>query len=130
MAPYYRPCLKDVTPTYVVPVEPMYNTSITESESMKKFFNNLSGSTPVLQWKLSWKNLPDYKYWALAKKVHGCSGSYYKIAWKDVPDYIDTDYSGTTDASSVTVFFVQGSWSSSLNARSWDAEVIVEKEIP
>lgn len=120
--------LSGVTPTWVYPMEPQFHTIITQTESQKKNFLNLSGSTPVFKWKLVWEKMSDAKFWGLHKHFHDRGGGYAKFAWKDVPAYIDTDMDGTVDGSDVTVRYIAGSFKFSPNAHSWDAEVIVEKD--
>jgi len=121
--------LSGVTPTWVYPQAPEFHNIVTESESQKKNYINLSGSTPALRWKLIWKNLSDTKFWTLHKHYYDQRSGVTAFAWKDVPSYIDTDMDGTVDGSDVTVRYMNGSFSFTPNAKSWDAEVMVEKNI-
>lgn len=121
--------LSGVTPTWVTPLEPMFHNIVTESESQKKNFMNFSGSTPIFRYRLQWTNLSDTKFWTLHKHYYDQKGGYSKFVWKDVPTYIDTDMNGTVDGSDITVRYVDGSFSFKPNAKTWNAEVVVEKEV-
>ena len=121
--------LSGVTPTWVQPLEPMFHNIVTEAESQKKNFMNLSGSTPIVRYKLTWTNLSDTKFWLLHKHYYDQKGGYSKFACKDVPTYIDTDMNGTVDGTDVTVRYVDGSFTFTPNAKSWDVGVTVEKDV-
>jgi len=121
--------LSGVTPTWVIPLEPQFATTITPAESQKKNYANLSGSTPVYQWHLKWESLTDAKFWTLHAHYVTCKGGYDYFAWKDVPSYIDANHDGTVDGADVTVRYVAGSFKFDPLPHSWKAEAIFEERV-
>jgi len=109
-----------LTPNQVVELEPIYNNVITESESMKKEFLNLS-ATALQRYKLSFKALTTANKDVLIAHYKDQSGGYYPFSWSSVPSYIE---SGT----SITGRWVDGSLSISPAGTSrWSATIIIEK---
>ena len=120
--------LSGVTPTWIYPLEPQFITIISESEGMNKQYQSIS-DVPLLQWKLIWTNMSDTKFWLLHKHFYDQKGGYAKFIWKDVPSYIDTNMDGVPDGLDLTVRYIAGSFKFTPKSHSWDAEVIVEKDV-
>ena len=118
-----------VTPTWVVPYAPEFHTIVTQAESMRKCYANLSGSSPMYRYKLKWTEMTDGEFWQLHHHYYGCLGGYDSFIWKDVPSYIDADHDGTPDGDDMTGRWVEGSFKFSPNPRSWNAEVDFEEEV-
>lgn len=118
-----------VTPTWVIPYELEFHTIITQSETQKKNYQNLSGSTPVCRYKLKWTNLSDANFGILSAHYYARKGSGTSFQWKSVPAYIDTNHDGTPDGSDMYGRWIQGSFKFQPNAHSWDAEIDFEEEI-
>lgn len=121
--------LTSVTPTWMEPQEPEFHTIMTQSESMKKNYANLSGSTPILKWKCKWQGLSDTSYYLLYQHFYDNKGGYDSFAFKCVPSYIDTDEDGVPDGSAMTGRWVEGTFKTKLLPRSWDLEIVFEKAV-
>jgi len=118
-----------VTPTWVHPTEPEFHTITTLSENQKKNYIDLSGSTPVLKYKLLFEGLSDTDFWTLYNHYYSAKGGYDSFVWSSVPSYIDTDQDGTPDGSNITGRWVTGSFRFKPKANSWEAEIEFEKEV-
>jgi len=116
-----------LTPTAVVPVTPVFNTIISQSESMKKQYQNLSGNA-VFRYKLTFNALSETDFWTLYNHYHSCKGEYDSFSWTSVPSYIDTDQDGTPDGSNMTGHWVTNSLTfQPLAVGLWQAEIIFER---
>ena len=78
-----------LVPNEVIEIEPTYNNVITQSESMKKEFLNLS-STPLLQYKIKFSALTTANKDVLLAHYKDQSGGYYEFSWTSVPSYINS----------------------------------------
>ena len=121
--------LSGVTPSWVLPEEPQYYTLITQTESMKKHYTNLSGTSSVERFKLQWTRMTDATFAILKAFYHARKGGYESFTWHCVPSYIDTDADGTADGSDMTGRFVEGTFKFRPQAKFWEAEVTFEKEV-
>lgn len=78
-----------LVPNLVVPLEPIYNNVMPQSESMKKEYLNLS-ATPTEQFALTFKALTSANMATIRTHFKDNSGGYYPFTWKSVPSYIDS----------------------------------------
>jgi len=115
-------------PTWVIPFAPEFHNIITQSESMKKNYQNLS-SNPVMKFKLIFEKLGDTNFWTLHNHYYGRYGGYDSFSWQSVPSYIDTNQDGTPDGTDMTGRWVEGSFQFQPESRSWSAEIVFEKVI-
>ncbi len=109
-----------VTPTWVYPLEPQYHNVVTQAESMKKRYYNVSGSS-VAQYKLVFEGLSDAQHTTLKNHFNECKGGYDSFTWQTVPSYIGTDMVGR---------WVEGSFKEDPKSRHWECEIIFEVDIP
>lgn len=109
-----------LVPSLVVELDKVYNNVITESESMKQEFLNLS-ATPIERYELTYKALTSANKDTFLTHYKENSGGYYPFAWKSVPSYIGS-------GSNITGRWVDGSYSLTPvgNAR-WALKVVFEK---
>jgi len=118
-----------VTPTWVLPQEPEYYTLVTQTESMKKHYANLSGTSSVERFKLMWTRMTDANFAYLKGFYHDRKGGYESFTWHTVPAYIDTDADGVADGSDMDGRWVEGTFRFRPQAKFWEAEVVFEKEV-
>jgi len=116
--------LTTVTPTWVTPIGiDEYAIEITEAEDMKKEYYLLSNS-PNRQFNLHFIGLSDAEYAILLGQYRGVTGEYAAFDWYTVPSYID--------GGSGSGVSMHGRWVSQPkfkpNARSWNVEIIFEKD--
>lgn len=116
-------------PTWVIPKEPSYHLVVTESESQKKNFMNFSGSTPVYQYELEWKNITDDQYATILTHFQSTYGGYDSFLWDCVPSYIDGDHDGIADGTSMTGRWIKGSFDAKPEAHSWNVSLDFEEEV-
>jgi len=76
-------------PSEVIELDPIYNNVITESESMKKEFLNLS-ATPLQRYQLKFKALSTTDKDTLLTHYKGRYGGYDAFTWTSVPSYIES----------------------------------------
>ena len=108
-------------PQEVIELEPTYNNVITESESMKKEYLNLS-ATPIRRYRLLFKGLSNTDRETLLTHFEDQSGGYYQFTWQSVPSYIN-------GGSNITGRWVDGSFRSNpVGPVIWDCEVTFEKD--
>jgi hypothetical protein len=109
-------------PSVVEILEPAYNNVISQSESMKKEFLNISAA-PQEQYRLSFKALTNTEMATLRTHFKDNSGGYYPFAWKSVPSYIDS-------GANITGRWVQGSLKiPPVSGKYWAVEITFEKSI-
>jgi len=115
-------------PTWVDPLEPEYNTIITQTESMKKEYLNLSANATE-KFKLRYEGLSDANFKTLFDHYKGEYGGYAAFAWKNayIPSYIKTLLGITTG--DLTGRWVEKSFNFSPEPHSWTAEVVFEKQV-
>ena len=115
-------------PTWVYPDVPEYHNIETQSESMKKEYYNLS-STPVERFRLKFEGMSDANFKILFDHYKGRYGGYDEFAWLNayIPAYIKTLLGITTE--DLTGRWVNGSLKFDPKPKSWDAEVVFEKEV-
>ena len=110
-----------LAPSEVIELDPIYNNVITQSESMKKEFLNLS-ATPLLQYKLKFNVLTTANKNIVLAHYKDQSGGYYKFAWKSVPAYIGS-------GANITGRWVDGSLSfTPIGSKRWTTSIIFEKD--
>lgn len=112
-----------LTPNLVETLEPIYNNVITQSESMKKEFLNLS-ATPVERYKLVFTMLSNTDRDTLITHWKDNSGGYYPFAWASVPSYIGS-------GANITGRWVPDSLSmgSTINGQCWNVAMTFEKSV-
>lgn len=112
-------------PTWVFPEEVQYHTVITEAESQKKEYFNISGSTPVEQYKIVFSGVSDAGYnggTGILDHYNGQLGGYQYFTWTSVPSYI-------LGGSDVSGRWVEGSFKQTPRANSWDIEIMFERDL-
>ena len=111
-----------VTPTWVYPLEPKYHTVVTQSESMKKRFYSVSGSS-IAQFRLVFSGLTDGPHTTLKNHFNECKGGYDSFTWGTVPTYIDS-------GNDKTGRWVEGSFKEEVFAKHWECEIVFEVDVP
>ena len=117
-----------LVPTWVMPLAPEFHNIITQSESMKKNYQNLS-SDGLMKYKLVFEKLGDTNFWLLHNHYYDRLGGYDSFLWKSVPAWIDTDQDDLVDGTDMTGRWVEGSFQFQPESRSWSAEIVFEKVI-
>ena len=120
-----------LTPTKVIPLRPIYNNNITQSEGHAKQYQNLDGGVPEERFKLIFERMSDSDYLSLVAHYNECYGGYDNFSWTTVPSYIDTDRDGVADGSNMTGRWLDGSLSEPVvNAYDMgDIEIIFIKDV-
>lgn len=115
-----------LTPTWVYPEEPEYHNVITQSESQKKDYQNVS-TTSIEKFKLKFEGMSDANFKTLYDHQKGRYGGYDLFAWlnANIPAYIKTLLGITSENLSGRWIF--GTFKFTPKAHSWDAEIIFEK---
>ncbi len=115
-----------LTPTWAYPEEPEFHNVITESESMKKDYQNIS-TTAVQRFVFEFIGLSDANFKTLYDHYNGEYGSYALFNWlnANIPDYLKTLLGITSE--NLSGRWVEGSFSFKLKSHSWDAKIIFEK---
>ncbi len=110
-----------LVPSVVITSEPVYHNIITQSESMKKEYYNLS-SDPVESYLLKFKALSDADRDTLLTHVKEQSGGYHSFSWQSVPSYIGS-------GANITGRWVDGSLRMPPKVgKYWACEIMFEKE--
>lgn len=118
-----------LAPSTVIPLPPVFNTIVTQAETMEKQYQNISGNA-VLKYKLIFKVLTNANFLVLFNHYHSAKGEYDSFSWTSVPSYIDTDQDGSGDGTNLTGHWVTGSLTyHPLSSTHWSAEVIFEKSV-
>jgi len=115
-------------PNWVHPLEPTYNNVITQSESMKKEFLNLS-TTGEERFRLEYKGLTDANFKTLYDHYKGRYGGYDSFLWLNayIPAYILTLLGLTSE--NLEGRWVDGTFKFIPKSSSWDAEITFEKKV-
>lgn len=109
-------------PNNVTTLEPKYYNVITESESAKKEYMNIS-SSPVERYELKFAALDDADWNTLLSHYKDNYGGYHSFTWKSVPTYIGT-------GANLTGRWVDGSLHmESHDFVGWKCSIIFEKAI-
>lgn len=118
-----------LTPTWVFPERPEYHNVITQSESMKKEFFNIS-STPTEKFQLKFEGMSDANFKILYDHQKGQYGGYALFNWlnANIPAYIKTLLGLTTE--NLSGRWVDDTFNFNPKSHSFDAEIIFEKDIP
>ena len=113
-------------PTWVQPLEPIFNTLITQSETMKKEYQNIS-ATSVKKYELKFEGLSDANFKVLFDHYNARYAGYASFVWKNayIPGYLKTLLAITTG--DITGRWVFGSFKYTLRATAWDAEITLEE---
>ena len=116
----------ELIPTWVTPEAPEYHNVITESESMKKDYQNLS-TTPVEVFVLEFTGLSDANFKILYDHYYSEYGGYAEFNWLNakIPGYLKV-LLGITDGN-LTGRWVKDSFSFTLKPHSWDAKIKFER---
>ena len=78
-----------ITPNSVLELVPEYNNVISQTESMKKEYFNISANA-VRKFKLEFKAVTSTVRNAILDHYKAQSGGYYPFSWQTVPSYIDS----------------------------------------
>jgi hypothetical protein len=115
-----------LTPTWAYPEEPEFHNVITQSESMKKDYQNIS-TTAVQRFILEFTGLSDANFKTLYDHYNGGYGSYDLFNWlnANIPGYLKTLLGITSE--NLSGRWVDGSFSFKLKSHSWDAKIKFEK---
>lgn len=109
-----------LTPQDAITLEPDYHNVITETESMKKDYQNIS-VTPVLKYKLIFKALTSANRDVLLAHYNDQYGGYHSFSWQSVPSYIGA-------GANITGRWVKGSLNMTIISNKWRCEVVFEKD--
>ena len=110
-----------LVPSEVVELEPDYHNVITESESMKKEFLNMS-ATATQRYRMKFNAMTTANKNTLLTHFKDQSGGYYKFIWKSVPAYIEA-------GGNITGRWVRGSLSiTPIGYKMWQVSVTMEKD--
>jgi hypothetical protein len=108
-----------LVPNEVITLEPEYHNVITESESMKKDYQNIS-TTKVQKYELKFKVLTNANRDILLTHYEDQSGEYHSFSWQSVPSYIGS-------GANITGRWVKGSLKMSIISNRWKCSIIFEK---
>lgn len=111
-----------LVPSEVIELTPIFNNVITESESMKKEFLNLS-TTALRQYQLTFNVLTTANKDVLLAHYNARYGGYDEFTWTSVPSYIE---SGTN----ITGRWVDGSLQiTPVGNKYWKCSITMEKSV-
>ena len=115
-------------PNWVEPLEPEYNSVITQTESMKKEYMNIS-TNPTEKFKLRFLGLSAANFKILFDHYKGRYGGCDSFKWMNayIPSYLLTLFSLTTE--DLNGRWVEKSLKFNADYNSWTAEIIFEKQI-
>lgn len=108
-----------LVPNEVITEEPEYHNVITESEFMKKDYQNIS-TTKVQKYKLNFKALTNANRDILLAHYDDQYGDYHSFSWQSVPSYIGS-------GANITGRWVKGSLSMAIISNKWKCSVLFEK---
>ena len=109
-----------ITPHEVVEADPIYNNLITQSESMKKEFLNLS-TTPLQRYQLTFKNCTTAKKDLIIAHYNAQYAGFAEFAWTSVPSYIES-------GANITGRWIDGSRKITPVANgAWNIQLTIEK---
>lgn len=109
-----------LVPNEVITEEPEYHNIITESESMKKDYQNIS-TTSVQKYKLKFKVLTNANRNILLTHYNDQYGDYHSFSWQSVPSHIDS-------GANITGRWIKGSLKMSIVSNRWRCEILFEKD--
>ena len=109
-----------LVPNEVITLEPEFNTVMTQSESMKKEYYEISANA-VEQYQLNFKVLTNANRDILLTHYKDQSGDYHNFSWQSVPDDIGS-------GANITGRWVQGSLQMTIVSNRWKCSIIFEKE--
>lgn len=109
-----------LSPNFVTELDPIYNNVITESESMKKEFLNLS-TTALQRYELKFSALTTANKDVLIGHYKARYGGYDSFIWTSVPAYIES-------GSNITGRWVDGSLQiTPIGYKRWTCSITMEK---
>lgn len=111
-----------VTPTWVYPLEPQYHNVITQAESMKKRYYNVSG-TSISQFRLVFDGLSNTQHTTLRNHYNECKGEYDSFTWTSVPSYIES-------GNDMVGRWLTGSFKEDTKSKYWECEIVFEVDVP
>ena len=107
-------------PSEVVELSPIFNNVITDSESMKQEYLNIS-TTSVQQYKIKFNVVTTAVKDAILAHYNGRYGGYDPFAWKSVPAYVNS-------GADITGRWVGGSLQfTPIGYKRWNVSVIFQK---
>ena len=110
-----------LTSSEAITLEPEYHNVITQSESMKKDYQNIS-TTPTRKYKLNFKALTNTDRDVLLTHYDDQYGGYHSFSWQSVPSYIG-------GGANITGRWVKGSLSMTVISNKWKCSIVFEKNI-
>lgn len=109
-----------LAPDEVTILEPEYHNVITESESMKKDYQNIS-TTPIERYRIDFKVLTSAEKDIILNHYKDQYGGYHSFSWQSVPSYIGS-------GANITGRWVDGSLDIKAKTVSWRCNIIFEKD--
>jgi len=109
-----------VQPNTVVPHAPEYNNVVSQTESMKKEYYNIS-ATAVEKWDLLFKVNTSTEMNAILTHYKDQSSGYYLFSWTSVPAYIS--------GAAISGRWVPGSLKITPVSNKWKVSLIFEKAV-
>ena len=108
-----------IEPNNVIEDVPEYNNVVTETESMKKEYFNVS-TTPIKRYKLDFKAVTKTVRNSILDHYNFQLGGWYPFLWQTVPSYIGS-------GSDITGRWIEGSYSESHNSNLFRISISFEK---
>jgi len=111
-------------PTWVFPEEREFHTIITQAESMKKEYYNMSGASSVDRYKCVFSGVTDTTYdggTGILDHFIGQSAGYQSFKFSSMPSYV-------LNGSSVTGRWVAGTLKETPLANAWNLELVFEHD--
>lgn len=110
-----------LVPNEVITLEPEYNNIISQSESMKKEYYNLSANS-TQRYRLNFKALTNANRDILLTHYNDQYGGYHNFSWQSVPFYIGS-------SANITGRWVDGSLQMAVVSNKWKCSIVFEKEV-
>lgn len=108
-------------PLDVIPLEPEYHNVITQSESVKKDYQNIS-TTPTRKYKVIFKPMTTANRDVLVNHFEAQYGGYHPFSWQSVPSYIGS-------GANMTGRWIDDSLEISMVSHMWQCTILFEKDI-
>lgn len=105
----------------VITLEPEYNNVITQAESMKKEYYNLS-TNAIKRYRLNFKALTNANRDILLTHYNDQYGEYHNFSWQSVPSYIGS-------GANITGRWIGGSLQMVVVSNKWKCSIVFEKEV-
>ncbi len=110
-----------IVPNSVIELVPEYNNVISQTESMKKEYFNVSANA-VRKFKLDFKAVTNTVRNNILDHYKAQSGGYYPFSWQTIPSYIDS-------GANMTGRWAEGSYSESHISNLFKISITFEKQV-